>query len=213
MAKMVSFLSVLALMGLPFDGQTPGIFYLAILPVLLPLHEVCHASYCWLTGKKVDRICFFPISNKPKMLACVRPEFTLWNRMEKIWFNFFPLLILTVFPAVLSIVIPEYSFWLRYISLLNLAISYLDLESIFWMAALPPNMIFAGNMALIPNGEDMVVIHRLFIHMESRVVEHTQFCWEHGTWSEQIPAEETAEVKQCRKEMEEYYFKIEEALE
>ena len=31
--------------------------------LILPIHELCHALFCWLSGKKVERIYFFPYKN------------------------------------------------------------------------------------------------------------------------------------------------------
>ena len=51
---------------------------IAISLLCLPIHELCHALFCWISGRKVERICFFPYKRIfSKAAGYVKPTFSV----------------------------------------------------------------------------------------------------------------------------------------
>ena len=63
-----------------------GSNYIALIAIVflcLPIHELCHALFCWITGRKVERIFFFPYKRVISVpIAYVKPAFGFWNKTE-----------------------------------------------------------------------------------------------------------------------------------
>ena len=121
--------------------------------LILPIHELCHALFCLLSGSKVERICFLPYKNIFKAIAYVQPKFDVWSKRRWALFIAFPLLLLTVLPILLALFLQEQRFNLYSIALINLVISYRDVEGLLNLFVLPKNTICAGTLWLIPQGE------------------------------------------------------------
>ena len=163
--------------------------------LILPIHELCHALFCWLSGKKVERIYFFPYKNILKAIAYVQPKFDVWSKRQWGLFVAFPLLLLTALPILLTLFLPEQRVILYSIALFNLAISHRDVEGLLNLFVLPKNTICAGALWLIPQGEEAVELHRIALPICSQQIEHSHYCYEKGKTTEIIPPQETEEIK------------------
>jgi len=104
---------------------------IAIVILCLPIHELCHALFCWITGRKVERIFFFPhkgVFSVPT--AYVKPVFGVWNKNQVLLCSMFPLILLSFVPALLAVFIPSLKIWMIFLSLYNLSVSSLDIIDI-----------------------------------------------------------------------------------
>ena len=163
--------------------------------LILPINELCHALFCLLSGSKVERICFLPYKNILKAIAYVQPKFDVWSKRRWALFIAFPLLLLTVLPILLALFLQEQRFNLYSIALINLVISYRDVEGLLNLFVLPKNTICAGTLWLIPQGEKAVELHRIALPLCSQQIEHSHFRYAKGKVTKVIPPQETEEIK------------------
>lgn len=145
--------------------------------LLLPLHELCHALYCWILGRKIERICFFPYKLAPfSLTAYVKPSFNVWSKLQSILLSSFPLIILSVIPAVLAIFIPSFRILLLYICLCNISVSSYDIIDIIYFLKLPKKSLHFDGFCLSVNQEDKpIIIHQIFVTPKLDKINHKCF--------------------------------------
>ena len=169
------------------------VYLLAVFALLLlPVHELCHALFLWLTGRKVYAIRFYPYPGKRNMpSAYVIADLTILSRTEKLLLSAFPLLLLTVLPAAVALLCPPLRIWLLWISFCNAADSCFDAQNILGYLFLPRNARCIGGVwCVLREGED-VILRRLRIKPGATrlsEVERTDFRAE-GKCLTEIPAE------------------------
>ena len=121
-----------------------GSNYIALIAIVflcLPIHELCHALFCWITGRKVERIFFFPYKRVISVpTAYVKPAFGVWNKTEALLFSSFPLILLSLVPAFLATFIPSLRICMIFLSLYNLSVSCFDIIDILCFQKLPKNL-------------------------------------------------------------------------
>ncbi len=177
-----------------------------ILIFQLPLHELCHALFCWISGRKVERICFFPYRSKcgpseQMVAAYVKPAFGVWNQYQALLLFLFPILILTIFPLFLSIFISPIRFHLIFLALLNLSGSRNDMADALGMFLLPKNILSFPAFALLQKDDTKpLTVHQLSITPKLENVKHRQFTYFQGKLTEEDCAVETPSTLQLRKE-------------
>ena len=180
--------------------------FLLILFLTLPAHEFCHALFCWIAGRKVDRICFFPykqILTKPT--AYVMPSFGAWTKGQAILLSAFPLLLLTILPAVMAIFLPSLRFGLVFLSLYNLPASAFDIVDILNRMKLPKRAIYFGSFSLLTKNDSPIIIHRLSVTPALDGIRHQQFEYRHGKLTEKEQICETPETERLRQEFIEQF--------
>ena len=182
-------------------------FVIAALIFLLPLHELCHALFCLLSHRKVDRICFFPYTKTFSWIgAYVAPSFGIWNKTRAVLFYAFPLILLTALPTVLAFFFPELKTPLVFISLLNLSSSSIDITDIIGLLKLPSDMLNFINFSLtIKNKNEPLIIHQIFVTLELDKIYHRQFEYSNGKLSETETVKETNATLRLRGEFEEQF--------
>ena len=168
----------------------------------LPAHELCHALFCWITGRAVERICFFPykrVSSVP--VAYVKTAFGVWNRIQVLLFSSFPLILLSLLPALLAVFIPPLRMWLIFLSLYNLSISSLDIIDIICLLKLPKNCLDFGDIILTAKGADKpIIIHQLSVTPKLDKIDHICFQYANNELTEIDPAPESSEVITLKQE-------------
>lgn len=178
------------------------LLFIGICLIHLPIHELCHAFYCLISGRKVERICFFPyrFSSLTGVGANVMPAFGAWNKWQLILLYSFPMILLTFIPAVVAVFMPSFRFWLIIIALLNFATSSYDIICIINFLKLPKNSIYFENFALIQKDESTpIIIHRLYITPGDKHVSHKQFTYQNKKLLQDdnvIETEATEQIKQ-----------------
>lgn len=114
----------------------PLVYVISLL--VLPLHELCHALYLWLTRRRVYAIRFFPYWFKwGNVGAYVKADMPLYTRGEYALLIAFPLLLLSLLPAVVAVFCPGLRIWLGWIAILNLAMASWDVVLLLWVLRLP----------------------------------------------------------------------------
>lgn len=151
------------------------IVFMAIVILCLPIHELCHALFCWITGRKVERIFFFPYKDVfSTPAAYVKPVFGVWNQTQVVLWSLFPLLLLSVAPALVSVFIPSLRMGLTFLSLLNLSVSNFDVIDILCFLKLPRNCLHFGSFILMAKEADKpIIIHQLSVTPEPNRIDHT----------------------------------------
>ncbi len=176
--------------------------FIAIVILCLPIHELCHALFCWITGRKVERIFFFPykrVFSAPT--AYVKPVFGVWNKNQVVLWSLFPLLLLSLVPALLAIFIPSVKIWMIFLSLYNLSVSNLDIIDIVCFLKLPKNCLHFGDIILTVKEVDKpVIIHRLSVTPKLDKIDHNCFQYANNKLTEINPAPESSEVSKLRQE-------------
>lgn len=173
------------------------LLYLAVVFLLFLLHELCHALYCWLTGRKVGQICFFPYGlTRPSPAAYVVPAPGVWNRSEEICLTLFPLLLLSAIPAALSIFFPSVRVWMLLVALLNMSMSNFDISDFIQFLSMPAGFLRIDYLVIVPTQAFDGVVHRILFDKEKQELQHKQFQCQGKKLIEQFPPEETDEVRQ-----------------
>lgn len=174
----------------------------AIVILCLPVHESCHALFCWVSGRKVERIYFFPykqIFTTPT--AYVKPAFGVWNRTQVILWSLFPLLLLSLVPALLAVFIPALRIWMIFLSCYNLSVSSFDVIDILCFLKLPQNCLHFGDFILTATEADKpIIIHRLSVTPKLDKIHHICFQYANNKLTEINPPFESSEVSQLRQE-------------
>ena len=168
----------------------------------LPIHEVCHAIFCWITGRKVERTFFFPykrVFSAPT--AYVKPAFGVWNKTEALLFSSFPLILLSLVPAFLATFISSLRICMIFLSLYNLSVSCFDIIDILCFLKLPQNCLHFGDIILTVKEVDKpVIIHRLSVTSKLDKIDHVCFQYAHNKLAEIHPVPESSEVIKLKQE-------------
>ena len=184
---------------------SPWCFHL-ILFLTLPAHEFCHALFCLIAGRKVERICFFPYKQVlKKPIAYVMPSFGAWTKGQAILFFAFPLHLQTILPAVMAIFLSSLRFWLLFLSLYNLSTSAFDIVDILNLMRLPKRAIYFDSFSLLTKNDRPIIIHRLSVTPALDGIRHQQFEYCHSKLTEKEQICETPETERLRQEFIEQF--------
>ena len=182
---------------------------LGIWLVCLPIHELCHALFCVIARKKVDRICFFPYQWRfltGQLAAYVKPSFSAWSKTQLLLLSAFPFILLTCFPLVLSIFFPQIRSCLILLSVYNASCSCKDVYDIISLFQMPQNTVFFLDFSLIARDESKpIIIHKLFVTLNFDKIHHVQFTYFKGKLEEIGNVEDTPETEQLRREFTEQF--------
>ena len=183
------------------EFSSKWILLLTISLLCLPIHELCHALFCWISGRKVERISFFPYKRIfSKVGGYVKPTFGVWNKYQAILFVAFPVIILSFIPAILAIFIAPLRLWLLYLSLSNISVSYSDIVDIICLFKLPPNALYLVDIILTVKEVDKpIIIHQLSVTPKLDKIHHKCFEYFNGRLTKiECPSEtvETIRLKQ-----------------
>jgi hypothetical protein len=175
---------------------------IAISLLCLPIHELCHALFCWISGRKVERISFFQYKQIfSKAGGYVKPTFGVWNKYQAILFVAFPVIILSFIPAILAIFIATLRPWLLYLSLSNISASYSDIVDIICLFKLPPNALYLVDIILTVKETDKpVIIHQLSVTPKLDKIHHKCFEYFNGRLTEKEQPAETVETMKLKQE-------------
>ena len=175
---------------------------LAISLFCLPIHELCHALFCWISGRKVERICFFPykrIFSKPA--GYVKPTFSVWNKYQAILLVSFPIIMLSIIPAIFAIFIAPLRLWLLYLSLLNISVSCFDIIDIICLFKLRQDALYLVDIMLnIKEKDKPVIIHQLSVTPKLDKIYHKCFEYFNGRLTEKENPAETVETRKLKQE-------------
>jgi len=176
--------------------------FFAILLLALPVHEFCHVLFCWLMGRKIERIAFFPYKQiLTRESAYVRPSFGVWNKLQTILFFVFPLILLSVIPGILAIFFASIRLWLIYISLLGLSMSSFDIDDTIRTLKLPKNVLcFLRFNVTVKDPHKPVVIHEMWVTSELDKIHHRCYQYFNGRLTEIEQTVETAETQKLKQE-------------
>ena len=168
----------------------------------LPIHEFCHALFCWISGRKVERIHFFPYKQVlSNITAYVKPAFGVWKKHQIILFFSFPIIMLSIIPAILAIFITPLRLWLVSFSLLNIAVSYSDIIDIFYLIKSPKKSLHFIDFTLITKDADKpVIIHQLSVTPKLDKIHHKCFEYYNGKLTTKEPPAETVEIRKIKQE-------------
>ena len=155
---------------------------IAIFLLCLPIHELCHALFCWISGEKVERINFFPSKQKSSDIAAyVKPAFGVWNKWQTTLLYAFPIIVLSILPAILAIFIPSIRLWLLLIALRNISTSFSDIIDILCILKLPSNSLYFVDFILtVKDTDKAVIIHQLFVTPKLDKINHNCFEYFNG---------------------------------
>ena len=186
--------------------------FLATLLLCLPVHELCHAVFCWIVGRKVECICFFPYSKLPlkKQLslpaAYVRLVSGVWRKHQAILFATFPLILLSIIPAVLAIFISPLRYWLLFLSIYNFGTSSFDIYDVLCFIHAPANCINVGDVWLIAQDKSKpIVIHQIFVTPELDKIHHKCFSYFNGKSTEIQQVYDTSDTITLKQEFREQF--------
>jgi len=174
--------------------------FAAIAILLLPVHELCHALFCFLTKRKIERICFFSSFSINEPTAYVMPEFTCWSKTERVLFYLFPTIMLSLIPTIIAIILPSVRFWLLLVSLYNLLCSAFDVSDSIKIISLPVKSVVFEGFALLSNRNQAIVIHKISLLKVNSEIKHEQFVYEHRKLTKIDNPIETEKVKQLKSE-------------
>ena len=168
----------------------------------LPTHELCHALFCWITGRTVERICFFPYKRVFSIpVAYVKPAFGVWNKIQLLLFTSFPLILLSLVPALLAVFIPSSRMWMIFLSLYNFSISSLDIIDILCFLKLPKNCLDFEDIILTAKDTDKpIIIHQLSVTPKLDKIDHHCFQYDNDKLTEIDPAPESSDVITLKQE-------------
>ena len=183
------------------EFSSKWLLLIAISLLCLPIHELCHALFCWISGRKVERICFFPYKRIFSISAYVKPAFSVWNKYQAILFVAFPVIILSFIPAILAIFIATLRPWLLYLSLSNISASYSDIVDIICFFKLPQNALYLMDVILKVKDKDKpVIIHQLSVTPKLDKICHKCFEYCNGRLTEKEDPAETVETRKLKQE-------------
>ena len=185
------------------EFSSKWILLLTISLLCLPIHELCHALFCWISGRKVERISFFPYKQIfSKVGGYVKPAFGVWNKYQAILFVAFPVIILSFIPAILAIFIAPLRLWLLYLSLSNISASYSDIVDIICLFKLPPNALYLVDIILTVKEVDKpIIIHQLSVTPKLDKIHHKCFEYFNGRLTKIECSSETVETIRLKQEI------------
>ena len=175
--------------------------FIPIIIALIVLHELCHALFCVITKRKVERICFLSSFRLNEPTAYVMPELSSWSKIERVLFYLFPIVILSVIPIIIAIFLPIVRLWLILVALINLTMSAFDINDILKTISLPKGCVIFEGFSLIPINNQPIIIHKLTLTKDTLTILHEQFVYENKKLSKSETPIETKNVKQIKKEM------------
>ena len=175
---------------------------ISIVILCLPMHELCHALFCWITGRKVERIFFFPykrVFSAPA--AYVKPVFGVWNKNQVLLCSMFPLILLSFVPALLAVFIPSLKIWMIFLSLYNLSASSLDIIDILCFLKLQKNcLLFIDFILTVKDADKPIIIHRLSVTPKLDKIDHICFQYANNQLTEINPSPESSETIKLKQE-------------
>ena len=174
--------------------------FIPIIIALIVLHELCHALFCVITKRKVERICFLSSFRLNEPTAYVMPEFSVWSKIERVLLYLFPIVILSVIPTIIAIFLPIVRLWLIVVALINLTISAFDINDTFKTISLPKGCVIFEGFSLISTNNQPIIIHKLTLTKNTLTILHEQFVYENKKLSKCDIATETENVKQLKNE-------------
>ena len=175
--------------------------FIPIVIALIVLHEFCHAFFCFITKRKVKRICFLSSFRLNEPTAYVMPEFSVWSKIERVLFYLFPIIILSLVPIIIAIFLPIVRLWLILVALINLTTSAFDINDTFKTISLPKGCVIFEGFSLLSNNNQLIIIHKLVLTREKAEILHEQFVYENKKLSKCETPIETENVKQLKNEM------------
>ena len=175
--------------------------FIPIVIALIVLHEFCHAFFCFITKRKVKRICFLSSFRLNEPTAYVMPEFSVWSKIERVLSYLFPIIILSVIPTIIAIFLPIARLWLILVALINLTGSAFDINDTIKTISLPKRSVIFEGFSLIPTNNQPIIIHKLILTKEKTEILHEQFIYENKKLSKCETPIETENVKQLKNEM------------
>lgn len=174
--------------------------FIPIVIALIVLHEFCHAFFCFITKRKVKRICFLSSFRLNEPTSYVMPELSSWSKIERVLFYLFPIIILSLVPTIIAIFLPIVRLWLILVALINLTFSAFDINDIIKTISLPKGCIIFEGFSLIPTNNQPIIIHKLTLTKDTLTILHEQFVYENKKLSKSDIATETENVKQLKNE-------------
>lgn len=175
--------------------------FIPIVIALIVLHEFCHAFFCFITKRKVKRICFLSSFRLNEPTAYVMPELSSWSKIERVLFYLFPIIILSLVPTIIAIFLPIVRLWLILVALINLTGSAFDINDTIKTISLPKRSVIFEGFSLIPTNNQPIIIHKLTLTKDKSKILHEQFVYENKKLSKSETPIETKNVKQIKKEM------------
>ena len=175
---------------------------IAIVILCLPIHELCHALFCWIAGRKVERIFFFPYKGVFSVPAAyVKPVFGVWNKNQVLLCSMFPLILLSFVPALLAVFIPSLKIWMIFLSLYNLSVSSLDIIDILCFLKLQKNCLhFRDFILTVKDADKPIIIHRLSVTPKLDKIDHICFQYANNQLTEINPPPESSETIKLKQE-------------
>ena len=175
--------------------------FIPIVIALIVLHEFCHALFCFITKRKVNRICFLSSFRLNEPTSYVMPELSSWSKIERVLFYLFPIVILSLVPTIIAIFLPIVRLWLILVALINLTFSAFDINDTIKTISLPKRSVIFEGFSLIPTNNQPIIIHKLILTKEKTEILHEQFIWKSYELSKCDNLIETESVKQLKDEM------------
>ncbi len=191
-------------------------YHKSLLPVIVAvfavlfLHEICHALHCFITGRGVERICFFPSGSfltATKPSAYVKPAFNVWSRNSRILFALFPLLLLTVVPATIVMFFPSTKYFLTPLAAFNFVTSVFDICDAIILLFCPKDALYFNSFYLLQKENSPATVHRVWISKDKKTVFHKHYEASRYKLKEISPPSETENVKHLIQEFK-AQFKI-----
>ena len=188
----------------------------SLLPVIISaftvllLHELCHALHCFVTGRGVERICFFPSGSfltATKPTAYVKPAFNVWSKNSRIMFALFPLLLLTVIPATIVVFFPSTKHILTPFAAFNFVTSVFDICDAIILLSCPKDALYFNSFYLKLTEDSPATVHRVWISKDKKTVFHKHYEASRYKLKEISPPSETENVKHLIQEFK-AQFKI-----
>ncbi len=155
----------------------------------LPLHELCHALYLLLTRQGVEGIYFFPprVGHQNPLTrpgAYVMPDICILRREQDVLFRLFPLLWLTVLPALLGLLMPSVASELFFLAVVNGGASCLDLCDAIAVCRLPKDRLLLYPFGTVVPREGRMVFRIIAKRADSEVLILRQLVYADGRCTE-----------------------------
>ncbi len=191
LTSLFSLVAIFAIYTYNHDIISPLFFFhLVVLAVFLPLHELCHVLYLLIIGQKPEGIYFFTygilhsLTKFQAPTAYVVPDFSIHSRLQRLLFSAFPLLIMTVLPAVIGILVPFIAPYCFILAITNFDCSIFDICDMLCFSKCPRESLYFYPFGIIipssdtlifrtiskKNGSD-ILIKRQFIYQNKRLTE------------------------------------------
>lgn len=184
------------------ESGSDWLFYIITAILCLPVHELCHALFCSLSGRKAEHIYFFPYKQVfSSATAYVKPAFGVWNKTQAVLFALFPTILLSFVTAIAAVFISSLRIWLLFLSIFNLSISCFDIIDACCLLKLPRNCLYFGDFVLTAAEADRpVIIHRLSVTSKADKIEHKCFQFYNNKLTEIDPPPESPAADRLREE-------------